>query len=56
MKDQARIKLCREATSSIEIFDNENYLDESEFKRTIINFIKGFKEFKDTMKQLNEIK
>ena len=38
---------------------NENYLDElqnTKFKRTIINFIKVFKEFKDTMKQLNEIK
>jgi hypothetical protein len=50
--------LCK-TTSLIEMCVNENYLDElqnTKFKRTIINFIKVFKEFKDTMKQLNEIK
>lgn len=46
--------------SPIEISAGENYLDEShdiEVKRTIMNVIKKFKEFKeDTKKQLNEIK
>lgn len=43
----------------MEIFDSENYLDEpqdTEFKRTIINFSDDFKDFKeDTKKQYNDI-
>jgi hypothetical protein len=42
------------------MFNNENYLDEpqnTEFERTIINFLKEHKEFKDkTKNQLAEIK
>lgn len=46
--------------SLTEMFANNNYLDElqdTEFKGTIINFIKYFKEFTEyTNKQFNEIK
>lgn len=37
---------------------NENYLDElqdTEYKRTILNFIKESNAFKDTKRQLSEI-
>ena len=41
------------------MFANKNYLDEpqdTEFNRTVINFIKEFKKFKgNTAKQSNEI-
>lgn len=46
-------------TSPMDVFSNENYLDEpqdTEFKRTIINFSDDFKDFKeDTKKQYNDI-
>lgn len=49
-----------EHSSPIEMFSTKNYFDEPQnttFKRTIINFIKEFREFKeDTKKHLNEIK
>lgn len=48
------------SNSLIVMLANENYLDElqdTECKRTIINFIKEFKDFKeDTKRQLSGIK
>ena len=59
MNNQATI-FSLKCTSFVEMFDNENYLDEpqnTKFKRTIINFLKELKEFKDkTKNQLIEIK
>lgn len=47
-------------TSPMEMFANEIYLEETvdtEFKRTMVNSIKEYKEFKvDTKKQFNQIK
>lgn len=47
-------------TSPIEMFSNENYLDEpedTEYNRTIINLIKKFKEVKkDTNKHFIKLK
>lgn len=46
-------------TSPIELFFNENYLDElqdTEFKRKIINTVKEFKNLKEGMNYLNELK
>lgn len=46
-------------TSPIKLFFNENYLDElqdTEFKRKIINTVKEFKNLKEGMNYLNELK
>lgn len=44
----------------MEIFHNENYLNDSldtEFQRTVLYFIKEFKDFKeDATEQLNDLK
>lgn len=49
MNDQASI-FPPKLSSPVEMFVNENYLDElqdTEFKRAITNFIKEFKEFEE---------
>lgn len=59
MKDQATIPYPK-LTNHIEMFANENYIDEpqdTELNRTTTNFNKESKEFKeDIKKQLDKIK
>lgn len=46
--------LLTKTTSAIELFANENYLDEfqdTEFKRTVINLTEEFMEFKEETKK-----
>lgn len=52
MKDQDSISPIK-PTSPMEVFPNNNYLDklqDTEFIRTVINFVKQFKEFQEDMK------
>lgn len=53
MKDQASISPPK-PTNPVEMFANEDYLDETqstEFKRKIMNFVQKFKEFKENTKK-----
>ena len=55
MKQQAYILPPKPPTPA-EMFTNENYIDElqnAEHKRTITNFIKEFKGFKEDLKKQN---